>query len=129
MTIRGNLKEMFRSNSMDEGLSKVLRSERKSLGSEIIRLHDNPKRLLTERMAAIEVRIQRIKSLSPLRSGSKSVCDVSGLVDERDSAEGVGVVKEAGHNDLEGGGQSGPNKDFRGDRSGQRGRRFRRKGR
>ncbi|KAL6962820.1 hypothetical protein U1Q18_037781 [Sarracenia purpurea var. burkii] len=110
MTIRGNLKEMFRSKSMDEGLSKVLRSERKTLGSEIIRLRDSPKRLLSERMAAIEVRIHRIKSLSPLRSGSKSVCDVSGLVDERDSAEGVGIVKKAGHNGLEGGGQSGPKK-------------------
>ncbi|KAL6965317.1 hypothetical protein U1Q18_036373 [Sarracenia purpurea var. burkii] len=38
-----------------------------------------------------------------MRSGSISVCDVSGLVDERDSAEGVDVVKEAGHNGLEGG--------------------------
>ncbi|KAL6966849.1 hypothetical protein U1Q18_032643 [Sarracenia purpurea var. burkii] len=114
MTIRGNLKEMFRSKSMDEGLSKVLRSERKSLGSEIIRLRDSPKRLFSERMAAIEVRIQRIKSLSPLRSGSKSVCDVSGLVDERDSAEGDGVVKKAGHNGLEGGGQSGPKKTLEG---------------
>ncbi|KAL6991692.1 hypothetical protein U1Q18_009803 [Sarracenia purpurea var. burkii] len=87
MSIRGNLKEMFRSNSMDEELSKVLRSERKSLGSKIIRLRDSPKRLLSERMAAIEVRIQRIKRLSPLRLGSKSVGEESGLVDERDSVE------------------------------------------
>ncbi|KAL6976868.1 hypothetical protein U1Q18_025653 [Sarracenia purpurea var. burkii] len=87
MSIRGNLKEMFRSKSMDEELSKVLRSERKSLGSEIIRLRDSPKPFLSERMAAIEARIQRIKRLSLLRLGLKSVGDESGLADDRDLVE------------------------------------------
>ncbi|KAL6956874.1 hypothetical protein U1Q18_040582 [Sarracenia purpurea var. burkii] len=48
--------------------------------------------------------------------------------DERDSAEGDGVVKKAGHNGLEGGGQSGPKKTLEGvkrvaasDRSKERG--------
>ncbi|KAL6982104.1 hypothetical protein U1Q18_023720 [Sarracenia purpurea var. burkii] len=71
MSIRGKLKEMFRSNSMNEELSKVLRSERKSLGSEIICLRDSPKPLFSERMGAIEARIQRIKRLSPFRLDSK----------------------------------------------------------
>ncbi|KAL6971610.1 hypothetical protein U1Q18_031290 [Sarracenia purpurea var. burkii] len=78
---------MFISKSMDEELSKVLRSERKSLGSEIIRLRDSPKPLLSERMAAIEARIQRIKRLSPLRLGLKSVGDESGLAADRDLVE------------------------------------------
>ncbi|KAL6971629.1 hypothetical protein U1Q18_031309 [Sarracenia purpurea var. burkii] len=87
MSIRGNLKGMFRSNAMDEEISKILRVERKFLGSEISRLRNSPKPLLSERMAAIAARIQRIKHLSPLRLGLKSVGDDSGLVEERDSVE------------------------------------------
>ncbi|KAL6991678.1 hypothetical protein U1Q18_009789 [Sarracenia purpurea var. burkii] len=79
MSIRGNLKELFRSNSMNEELSKVLRSERKSLGSEIICLRDSPKPLFLERMGAIEARIQRIKRLSPFRLDSKLGSESVGL--------------------------------------------------
>ncbi|KAL7003664.1 hypothetical protein U1Q18_004813 [Sarracenia purpurea var. burkii] len=79
MSIRGKLKEMFRSNSMNEELSKVLRSERKSLGSEIICLRDSPKPLFSERMGAIEARIQWIKRLSPFRLDSKLGSESVGL--------------------------------------------------
>ncbi|KAL6972091.1 hypothetical protein U1Q18_031776, partial [Sarracenia purpurea var. burkii] len=79
MSIRGNLKELFRSNSMNEELSKVLRSERKSLGSEIICLRDSPKPLFSERFGAIEARIQRIKRLSPFRLDSKLGSESVGL--------------------------------------------------
>ncbi|KAL6973799.1 hypothetical protein U1Q18_027983 [Sarracenia purpurea var. burkii] len=64
LSIHGSLKKMLRDNSLDENLTKLVRSEKKSLESDFFDFRNCPFPLISEKLAAIETRIQRWKEFN-----------------------------------------------------------------
>ncbi|KAL6955052.1 hypothetical protein U1Q18_040763 [Sarracenia purpurea var. burkii] len=64
LSIHGSLKKMLRDNSLDENLTKLVQSEKKSLESDFFDFSNCPFPLISEKLAAIETRIQRWKEFN-----------------------------------------------------------------
>ncbi|KAL6991774.1 hypothetical protein U1Q18_009885 [Sarracenia purpurea var. burkii] len=71
-----NLEVLLRGNSMDEEMHEVFRSEIKLLESEVEAYSTCPDFLLSVKIAAIEARIRKIKSLRPAILNSDLVKEV-----------------------------------------------------
>ncbi|KAL6971617.1 hypothetical protein U1Q18_031298, partial [Sarracenia purpurea var. burkii] len=73
MSLRINLKNMMRNESLDKDFARFLRTETKSFTAELLRVDKNPDPFSPSKMASLEARIRSLKGLSPVKKEAKNV--------------------------------------------------------
>ncbi|KAL6953343.1 hypothetical protein U1Q18_040890 [Sarracenia purpurea var. burkii] len=87
MSLRINLKNMMRNESLDRDFSRFLRTETKSFTAELLRIDKNPDPFSPSKMASLEARIRSLKGLSPVIKEAKKATAEEILINKEEDEQ------------------------------------------
>ncbi|KAL6960213.1 hypothetical protein U1Q18_045695, partial [Sarracenia purpurea var. burkii] len=87
MSLRINLKNMMRNESLDRDFARFLRTETKSFTAELLRVDKNPDPFSPSKMASLEARIRSLKGLSPVIKEAKKATAEEILINKEEDEQ------------------------------------------
>ncbi|KAL6971516.1 hypothetical protein U1Q18_031195, partial [Sarracenia purpurea var. burkii] len=91
MSLRINLKNMMRNESLDKDFARFLRTETKSFTAELLRVDKNPDPFSPSKMASLEARIRSLKGLSPVNKEAKIVTAEEKLIKQVEDEQEISL--------------------------------------
>ncbi|KAL6957229.1 hypothetical protein U1Q18_040487 [Sarracenia purpurea var. burkii] len=91
MSLRINLKNMMRNESLDKDFARFLRTETKSFTAELLRVDKNPDPFSPSKMASSEARIRSLKGLSPVNKEAKIVTAEEKLIKQVEDEQEISL--------------------------------------